>query len=322
MKSKFTTVFILVVTIVSCRKSNTTNPVTPAPEALMNWTMVDSLPSQNPNDIWFTSASNGFLIGAYLYQTTDGGLTWKNPGLGFGSYFNLFFTDAQHGFVETLTQLLITNDGGNSWKAVTLPTSGAQTIFFVNQAEGFYGDYHGGGLMKTVDSGKTWVNIFNDPGTAQGFYPFFVNADTGFVAMASGNFASTTDGGINWKSGIGVLPADSKTTAYSQLFFISQNIGFYGYRGGISRTMDGGQSWQNVLSVTENPKVQVSVIHFVDGNTGYYMTGSAIYKSSDGGQTWTINCQLGNDVFAAMNFSDNHTGWAATDGGRLLKTQQ
>jgi photosystem II stability/assembly factor-like uncharacterized protein len=288
----------------------------------MNWTFVDSLPIKHPADIWFTSATNGLLLGDKLYQTTNGGITWRDYGLGVSSFFNLFFTDPQHGFAETLTQLLITNDGGFSWKAVTLPTTGAQTIFFVNPAEGFYGDYHGGGLMKTVDSGKTWVNIFNDPGPAQAFYPFFVNADTGFVATASGNFASTTDGGNNWLTAKGVLPAEAKTTAYSQLFFITQNIGFYGYSGGIARTLNGGQSWQKILSVTENTNDQVSVIHFVDANIGYYMAASAIYKTTDGGETWTINCQLGNDHFSAMYFLDNHTGWAATDGGRLLKTQQ
>ncbi len=185
----------------------------------MNWTFVDSLPDKNGDDILFTSATNGIFISVKLYQTSDGGVTWRDPGIGSGGFFNLFFTDAQHGFAETLTHLLITNDGGNSWKAVTLPTTGAQTIFFVNPAEGFYGDYHGGGLMKSIDSGKTWVNIFNDPGAAQGFYPFFVNADTGFVAMASGNFASTTDGGKNWQTGKGVLPAESITTDLCPVVF-------------------------------------------------------------------------------------------------------
>jgi len=322
MISKIAPFFVLIIAIVSCRKSNTATPPTPAPEALMSWTFVDSLPTKDPSDVWFTSANNGFLLGPYLYQTSDGGVTWKNPGLGSGSYFNLFFADPQHGFAELLNQLLITADGGNSWKLVTLPTTGAQTIFFVNPGEGFYGDYHGGGLMKSVDSGKTWVNVFNDPGPAQGFYPFFVNADTGFVAMASGNFASTSDGGNNWQTGKGVLPAESKTTAYAQLYFINQNIGFYGYSSGVSRTLNGGQSWQNVLSVPENSQYPVSVIHFVDANTGYYMGGSTIYKSTDAGQTWAINCQLGNDNFAAMCFMDSHTGWAATGGGRLLKTQQ
>src|SRR4249920_1042621 len=99
MKSKFTAVFILVITIVSCRKSNTTTPATPAvPESLMNWTFVDSLPDKNGDDIWFTSATNGIFISVKLYETSDGGVTWRDSGLGSGSFFNLFFTDAQHGF--------------------------------------------------------------------------------------------------------------------------------------------------------------------------------------------------------------------------------
>ena len=34
-----------------------------------------------------------------------------------------------------------------------------------------------------------------------------------------------------------------------------------------------------------------------------------------------LNCRLGTEVFTGMCFIDNHTGWACTSKGRVLKIQ-
>ena len=79
---------------------------------------------------------------------------------------------------------------------------------------------------------------------------------------------------------------------------------------GIMKTVNGGQSWQNMLPNQADPITinEVNVIKFVDANTGYYKESTAIYKTSDGGQTWSLNCKLGSDYFLGMYFLDIHTG--------------
>ena len=319
--------FILIINSISCRKSNYNPPITPVvPDSLLSWNVISTLSGKSLSDIWFTSASRGFTLGDKIYQTTDGGMSWAaiSNTSGISNFLNLFFVDPQFGFAQGSSQLAITVNGGNSWTVKPLPSANGLTIFFVDPSIGFYGDEIGGGLRKTADSGNSWMTIFKDPGTAPNYYPYFLNADTGFVATSSGNFASTSDGGQTWQVRTGILPMNQFSQSYNQLVFVNEHNGFYACPSGISKTIDGGQSWQNVLRDSVDPINinTINVIKFADTNTGYYKGLSVIYKSSDGGQTWSLNCKLGSDHFIGMYFLDIHSGWACTDKGRILKIQQ
>jgi photosystem II stability/assembly factor-like uncharacterized protein len=334
MGLKVKILLVLLVAVYSCRKSNYVPPVYPLPpDSLINWTVAGSIPGIFVGDIWFTSASRGFAVGDKMYQTMDGGESWSaipNTPVMY-NFFNLFFVNSQTGFAQGLTQLATTMDGGNSWSVKTLPTDSAQTIFFVSPTEGFYGDQGAApGLKKTINAGNNWVTSFKDSITAIGYYPYFLNSDTGFVATGSGTFAFTFDGGQIWQSRIGVLPAnpyfpsDPNYASFNQLFFLDANKGFYACPDGIMETLNGGNSWQNILtdSIDGNYLNTVNVVRFVDTNTGYYKGLQAIYKTLDGGQTWSLNCRVGADELIGMYFLDIHNGWASTSKGRILKLQQ
>ncbi len=327
MRLKMVGFFILITTGLSCRKSNYSPPVTPViPDSLLSWNVIGNVPGTSLEDIWFTSASTGFTLGDKIYQTNDGGVTWTAiPNTSeINNFFNLFFVNSQVGFAQSASQLATTINGGNSWTVKTLPTSDGLTLFFVDPSVGFYGDENGGGLKKTTDGGNSWATVFNDPGEPQGYYPFFTDEDTGFVAAGSGAFASTLDGGLTWQIMTGVLPANLNAQTYNQLLFTDKSTGFYACPSGILKTIDGGHSWKNMLPNQADPITinEVNVIKFVDANTGYYKESTAIYKTSDGGQTWSLNCKLGSDYFLGMYFLDIHTGWACTGKGRVLRIQQ
>jgi photosystem II stability/assembly factor-like uncharacterized protein len=267
-----------------------------------------------------------------MYQTVDGGVSWSaipNTPVNY-NFFNLFFVNSQTGFAQGLNQLATTVDGGNSWSVKTLPTDSAQTIFFVSPTEGFFGDQGAvPGLKKTIDAGNNWETSFIDSITAIGYYHYFLNSDTGFVATGSGTFAITSDGGQIWQSERGALPAnpyfpaDPNYASFNQLFFLDANKGFYACPDGIMETLNGGKSWQNILadSIDGNYLNTVNVVRFVDSITGYYKGLQAIYKTSDGGQTWSLNCRVGADELIGMYFLDAQNGWACTSKGRILRLQ-
>jgi photosystem II stability/assembly factor-like uncharacterized protein len=325
IKAKMFTLSIGFLVVFSCRKSNYTPPVTPVlPDSLLNWNVIATLPGEGLSDIWFTSASRGFVLSDKIYQTWDGGSSWSEiPNTsGIGNFFNLFFVNAQIGFAQGSSQLAATVDGGNSWTIKTLPTTTGLTIFFVDPSVGFFGDV--GELKKTTDAGNSWVTNFSVGGFQQNYYPYFLNSDTGFVVTGSGTCAATSDGGQTWQIRTTNLPADQIPSTYNQLFFLDHNNGFYACPAGVMKTSDGGQSWQNVLvgSVDGAFVNSINVIRFIDANAGYYKGLRAIYKTSDGGQTWSLNCKLGSDQFMGMFFLDIHTGWACTNKGRILIIQQ
>jgi photosystem II stability/assembly factor-like uncharacterized protein len=326
MRSKMFAFFILIIVGYSCRKSNyVPTVISPAPDLLLRWNVIATLSGKTLSDIWFTSVSRGFTLGDKIYQTLDGGMSWaeiQNTS-GINNFLNLFFVNTRFGFAQGASQLATTFDGGQSWTVKKLPTTSGLTIFFADSSEGFIGDENGGGLIKTNDAGNTWVNNFNDGGMPQGYYPYFINSDTGFVATGSGKLAATSDGGLTWQIRTTYLPVNQNPKTYNQLFFLDRNNGFYACPSGIMKTVDGGQSWQNVLldSIDGTFINTVNVIRFVDANTGYYKGLTAIYKSSDGGQSWSLNCKLGSDHFIGMYILDTHTGWACTDKGRILRIQ-
>ena len=316
---------VLVIFLAACRKSNYIPPVQPVvpvlPDSLFKWQEMGIVPGSFTGDIWFTSPANGFAAGSQIYQTGDSGRTWNAISGTSGSpgFYNLFFTDSKNGFAEGASQIAVTTDGGDTWTIKPLPSAGALTLFFINSSTGFYGDNSGSGLYKTSDGGNNWTSIFKTPTTPDNYYPYFLNIDTGFLATSSGLFASTTDGGQNWKS-LGYFNSIAgSTNSYNQLQFLNINEGFYGCPSGVMKTTDGGQTWNNILS---EPSGSVNVIKFFDSQSGYFKGSTIIYQTIDGGQTWTISCKIGSDSFIGMNFPDAHTGWACTNKGRVFRIQQ
>jgi photosystem II stability/assembly factor-like uncharacterized protein len=323
MKSRMIAIGLLVMIQTSCRKSNFAPPVVPViPDTLLNWKQIGNIPDEGLNDILFVSPAKGFIAASRIFQTTDSGKTWTAiPGTALtNGYYNLFFLNSADGFAQGQSELATTTDGGMTWSVKQLPGADALTIFFLSPSTGFYGDETGRGLSRTTDSGNTWVSVFSDPGMPQGYYPFFLNQDTGYAATGFGTFATTTDGGQTWQTQAARLPANLSPGIYNQLLFLDVSNGFYACPSGVFKTTDGGSTWNQVLSVSG---VGINVIKFLNTTLGYYVGESMIYKSTDAGQSWILSCKLGHgETFSGMSFPDLHNGWACSIQGRIFRIQQ
>jgi photosystem II stability/assembly factor-like uncharacterized protein len=320
--------YVLVLIGSSCRKSNY-SPYIPPPlkDSLLGWKVIGNFKNKHLWDIWFISAQKGFLLGDQLYQTSDGGENWQiTPNTSaIKNFDHLFFVDAKNGFAYDSSHLATTVDGGLTWKVKPLPTDSAVTMFFVDAATGFYSDRTGGSLKKTTDSGNTWKSIAKNSTSADIYYPFFFDADTGYIATGQGIFASTTNGGSAWTSTLQPLIYNGyglEYNSYNQLLFLDREKGFYANPDGVIETTDGGQTWNYSLNGTYDIFCFENIIRFPDPNTGYYKGYTVIYKTPDGGQSWNMNCRLGEDYFLGISFIDAHTGWACTYNGRVLKLQE
>lgn len=111
----------------------------------------------------------GFTRGGGLYRSFDGGITWA--ALDGGAQATVFAGRAINGIlvfsttkflVATSDHLFVTNDGGLSFSAV-MPgnvTELVQDTDTVNNPNVVYACVSGVGLMKSTDSGATWINLF------------------------------------------------------------------------------------------------------------------------------------------------------------------
>lgn len=200
-------------------------------------------------------------------------------------------------------------------------TSGRISDFAVNpqKPSEFYVATSSGGIWKTTNAGTTFTPVFDDQGsysigciTMDPSNHNVVWAGTGennnqrSVAYGDGVYKSV-DGGKSWKNvgfksseHIGMIAIDPRDTdvvyvaAYGPLWSSGGERGLY-------KTMDGGETWEAVLTISEHtgvseilldprdPDVIYAVAHQRRRHVWTLVGGgpeSAIYKSTDAGKTW------------------------------------
>ena len=137
----------------------------------------------------------------------------------------------------------------------------------------------------------------------------FLSASTGFVVGEGHEFYRTNNGGLTW-SRI-TLPGYADGPLYN-ITFVNQSVGFIAGNSAqgsidIFRTLDGGNSWQNVQSFPLGGSWYH--IDFVDQNVGFMGSNGAIVRTTDGGQSWILRSWYPNcPVIFGMDFISADVG--------------
>jgi photosystem II stability/assembly factor-like uncharacterized protein len=183
----------------------------------------------------------------------------------------------------------------------------------------FYVASAGGGLLKTVNGGATWQNVFENQATVSIGDVAINPTDPNVVWVGTGEannrqssswgdgIYKSTDGGKSWKhmglresNHIGRIVIDPQDTDIVYVAAVGRLWGPNKERG-VFKTIDGGITWQHVLAINEdtgavdlvidpaNPKVLFAAA-YSRRRTGWGFNGggpdAGLYKSVDAGRTW------------------------------------
>ena len=139
---------------------------------------------------------------------------------------------------------------------------------------------------------------------------------TWYVAVGSGNVWKTTNAGTTWETifddqgsySIGCVTLDP---SHPEIVWVGtgENVGgrHVGYGDGVYKSLDGGNSWENV-GLKDSEHIGNIVVHPEDSNTVYvaaqgplWSAGGdrGLFKTSDGGVTWEK--LLGDEEYTGVN---------------------
>ncbi len=253
-----------------------------------NWSSLNSGTQYDLSSVHFPVDSTGYAIGPYYYgpimKTTDAGATWNIVFSSSLSFYSVYFTSADTGYVTSLHDMgagfvMKTTDGGHTWNYTNV---GLQyCVYFPNATSGYSVGVNDlkwsyGTINKTADGGSTWSEVYSIPGTKLTSV-YFINSDTGYVVGESGTILKTTDGGVTWEN-----QTSGTSNGLTSVCFTGSDTGYViGRSGTLLKTTNGGITWADQMSGTIK---RLNSIFFTASDTGYVVgDGGTILKTTNGG---------------------------------------
>ena len=261
------------------------------------------------------------------------------------------FQGSQGGYDEGYSSggIVFSDDMGVTQTDITGSLPNGRSDLVLDQQSGSPGNrtlyaaiYHHG-VYKSTDSGGNWSAINTGLGLdAELAWEIAIDPNNSSVLYLGLNrwgaeeksLYKTTDGGANW-SLINNFPAGDIMAVYidrNSTVYASYTDNFeWNYAGALSRSTDGGDSWNDILD--HSRVVDVQLHPTVDGvllatgqqwykydNTGM---GGALYLSNDNGENWEVISQdIGHTFFNFARFNPHASQevYAGAAGGGMWRS--
>jgi photosystem II stability/assembly factor-like uncharacterized protein len=249
--------------------------------------------------VWLT-ALEGYVVGKDAqHRTTDGGASWTQfvPAQSFG-FNEVYFTDAQHGYVHEDFSVWVTADGGASWteqQSFNNPLYRYRTLVIDTQHWLLACHGEGGEVWETVNAGADWT--LRQLGGVTGF-PCVVQTPGGRVIYGSDagdlfwsdDLAVTVDNAVVNSGGAAVGGVIDILFRRPDGTLFAANQPTMGEIPAWLRSDDGGHTWQ-VPAQTPGLYWVIDGAFF-DDLRGVVGRDDTTRITSDGGQTWQVGGTL------------------------------
>ena len=223
-------------------------------------------------------------------QVGSSGWQWGNPLPQGNTLRSISFAGLDGYSAGDFGTLLHTTDGGATWSGLL---SGTFTNLTEVQAIDAQSVFAAGGCVarRSDDGGATFTRVAFTPVESSCREPFaagwFVNRQTGFLALADGTVLRTDNNGGSFaqKNPLPGTRAPGGRATPVDLRFLTDQIGVGATSDGkLYRTTDGANSWTLVADTAR----ATHSFFFLDANNGYAVgDGSLFLVTKDGGATWT-----------------------------------
>jgi photosystem II stability/assembly factor-like uncharacterized protein len=273
------------------------------------------------NDICFSSPQTAVCVGdsSLVLHTTDGGGTWTRLTLPLiGNCLDVYFLSETEGWIAGQV-LLHTTNAGTSW-SVAGPK--CANVYFNTSARGQIAV--GTGIMRTEDSGRTWVDapITGERKDAQITDFHYPTIDTGY-AVSPWSVMRTVDSGRSWTvASAGWSNSDTLATQLEQVHFFSGNEGIIrgSYGPTLLRTGNAAKDW-DFIRPEGDFGISFEAFCFPSAKVGYGVgSKGAFYRTSDKGRTWlSQKIDTANSYLKQVAFGDADHG-IAIGPGRMFHT--
>ena len=265
--------------------------------------------------------------GGFVSRTTDGGLTWAQQSVETKDAINdIYFRNKDDGYLLAGNSIFQTEDGGATWREIrryfATDFGGAQPELYSVRFSGKKRGWVVGSIsaddvvvdslvIYTDDAGKSWQRQ-RVPTKQELIHVDFADEKRGWIVGVSGTILHTADGGETWAEQL----SNTKATLY-HVDFRNERIGWaVGERATILRTTDGGLTWTPV-----EVKVRATFlsVEFPDEKAGWLVgRGGVILRSDDGGRSWIQQASQTKQNLYAL-YMDKKMGCAVGGNGTILQ---
>lgn len=211
-------------------------------------------------------------------------------------------------FISLIIALLFNSSySQGNWQSVNSGVNAyLRDISFISNNVGWVVG-HGGTILKTTDSGITWIQQTSN--TTKDLYCVdFISDQYGWAGGANGAFLSTSNGGETW-----VYNQFGTNNFYSLSFVQNNGLALTGiltpYKfSNIIKTTNAGEDWNSVFDAFDVTLLDI----YLEGEYAAWAVGtnSNIFRSTSFGENWQFvpapSLQWLYDVY----FIDKYTGWA------------
>lgn len=296
-------------------------------------------------DIVFLDENNVFAAGQFglVMKSVDGGQTWQVIETPFSNNINqIKVLSAQEYWVAGQNGLVAqTINGGESWEEKSTGTTANLLSFARKDANTMYAGGSARTMIKSTDGGETWsvvtvpvgtlVNPFNK--TDWAYMGLAVNDNIIWATIDGAGIPfqviRSTDQGLTWSTSVATgldAPGSFTGAGVTAITFNSDfSVGYASFRvgfgGGLIKTTNGGETWQNVANLnqftplpapdvpysTQTVQIKYDVAISADGNT-VITTGlfGQVLASTNGGASWAEiygGVRQGNRDFFALGLN-------------------